>query len=176
MQCMLEIKIRFQQGRVRGFGKKVLSIPNLKTFPPGFFSKVAPPGPEPQHFRRRWTRPCLGTKNTKETFRGANLHRLQWPIRMTLHFFLGLGISIKLHFPVLLGGGIPKYNLYDLYDIKKIAHLYTLRMYVIQTVFWWTGQLRNVLSLAALEVSKLCSVCPPLLLRETATGAGCRFG
>ncbi|CAK9017274.1 unnamed protein product [Durusdinium trenchii] len=24
--------------------------------------EVAPPGPEPQHFRRRWARPQLGTK------------------------------------------------------------------------------------------------------------------
>lgn len=155
MQCMLEIKIRFQQGRVRGFGKKVLSIPNLKTFPPGFFSKVAPPGPEPQHFRRRWTRPCLGKKNTKETFWGANLHRLEWPIRMTLHFFFGLGISIKLHFPVLLGGGIPKYHLYDLYDTKKL-HIYTYVCDSNCVLVDWTTALQ-VLSLADTSRCRNCA-------------------
>lgn len=98
---------------------------------------------------------ALGKKNTKETFRGANLHRLEWPIRMTLHFFFGLGISIKLHFPVLLGGGIPKYHLYDLYDTKKL-HIYTYVCDSNCVLVDWTTALQ-VLSLADTSRCRNCA-------------------
>lgn len=74
---------------------------------------------------------------------------------MTLHFFFGLGISIKLHFPVLLGGGIPKYHLYDLYDTKKL-HIYTYVCDSNCVLVDWTTALQ-VLSLADTSRCRNCA-------------------
>ena len=148
---------------------KVLSIPNL-TFRPG-------------RTTRPWATalpPSLDTavpweKKHERNILGCEPPQIRVANQDDIAFFFWFGDLYKASFSSVAGRGNPKVSFVWFVWHKKIAHLYVCMWFKL-----CFGGLDNCVTSAFfgrhLEVSKLCSVCPPLLLRETATGAGCRFG